>query len=298
LDAVKVESKMGRLAGRELWLATDNSTAAQAFSKGTSKSRNLHDMVTELKLLSLRGNFVLNIFHISGTRMIQIGVDALSRGELHVGALGCSSAAPLHLSPIRRSPPLKNWVQAWTCDDAKITTPESWFHEAQQAGDYSEQYQKSQTWVWDLPPAAAIHALEELGNGRLKRHGVLRGIVLVPQLLQPEWFRRFTRIVDFFFVIPAGAIPEWPQSMHKSLTIGIFLPLLRCKPWSWRHVPFLVPLGRTLSGLYKKGDPSAGIILRKFWHLCGRVAYLPERLVCEVSQASSWARFLGLSAER
>jgi hypothetical protein len=257
-------------------------------------------MVTELKLLSLRGNFVLNSFHISGTRMIQIGVDALSRGELHVGALGasCSSAAPLHLSPIQRSPLLKGWVQSWTCDGAKIATPESWFHEAQQAGDYTELYQKSQTWVWDLPPAAAIHALEELGNGRLKRHGVLRGIVLVPQLLQPEWLRRFTRIVDFYFVIPAGAIPEWPQDMHESLTVGIFLPLLRCKPWSWRCVPFLVPLGRTLSGLYKKGDPSAGIILRKFWHVCGRVAYLPERLVCEVLQAPSWARFLGLSAER
>jgi hypothetical protein len=75
------------LAGRELWLATDNSTAAFAFSKGASKSRKLHKMVTQLQLMALRGNFVLNIFHISGTRMIQIGVDALSRGELHVGAL-------------------------------------------------------------------------------------------------------------------------------------------------------------------------------------------------------------------
>jgi hypothetical protein len=65
-------------------------------------------MVTELKLLAMRGNFELNIFHISGTRMIQIGVDALSRGELHLGALGAndSSAAPYHLSPTQRQPTL------------------------------------------------------------------------------------------------------------------------------------------------------------------------------------------------
>jgi hypothetical protein len=300
LDAVQVESDAGRLVGRELWLATDNSTAAFAFSKGASKSRKLHEMVTQLRLMALRGNFVLNIFHISGTRMIQIGVDALSRGELHVGALGATetSAAPLHLSPVQRSPQIRTWVESWTEDNAKTATPEDWFHEAQQAGGANQFYQESQTWIWDLPPAAAIHALEELGNGRLKRHGVLRGVVLIPQLLQPEWSRRFTRVVDFYFVIPAGAIPAWPLNMHEPLTVGLFLPLLRHKPWCWRHVPFLVPLGRTLSGLYKAGDPTAGTFLRQFWDVCGRVAYLPERLVCEVLQAPAWARFLSLSAKR
>jgi hypothetical protein len=300
LDAVRVESEQGRLAGRELWLATDNSTAAQAFAKGASKSRRLHKMVTELRMLTLRGNIVLNIFHISGTRMIQIEVDALSRGELHVGALASNetSAAPLHLSPTQRSPALRTWVDAWTNDKAKIATPEDWFHEAQQAGDFTQRHQELQTWVWDLPPAAAIHALEELGNGRLKRHGVLRGVVLVPHLLQPEWTRRFSRVVDFYFVIPAGAIPEWPDHMHEPLTIGIFLPLLRVKPWCWRNVPFLVPLGRALSGLYKEGDPAAGTLLCKFWHVCGRIAYLPERLVWEVLQAPGWTRFLSLSPKR
>jgi hypothetical protein len=224
LDAVQVESDAGRLAGRELWLATDNSTAAFAFSKGASKSRKLYEMVTQLRLMALRGNFVLYIFHISGTRMIQIGVDALSRGELHVGALRATetSAAPLHLSPIQGSPPIRTWVESWTKDNAKIATPEDWVHEAQQAGGANQLYQESQTWVWDLPPAAAIHALEELGNGRLKRHGVLRGVVLIPQLLQPEWSRRFTRVVDFYFVIPAGAIPAWPLNMHEPLTVGLF----------------------------------------------------------------------------
>jgi hypothetical protein len=87
VDAVRHECAIGRLAGRELWLATDNSTAAAAYHHGASTSRALHDLVTELRLLALRGICVVNIFHISGTRMIEVGVDALSRGELHLGEL-------------------------------------------------------------------------------------------------------------------------------------------------------------------------------------------------------------------
>jgi hypothetical protein len=67
VDSVKQERKTGRLAGRELWLATDNSTAAAAYHHGASTSRALHELVTELRSLALRGNFVVNIFHISGT---------------------------------------------------------------------------------------------------------------------------------------------------------------------------------------------------------------------------------------
>jgi hypothetical protein len=97
LDALQLEVKLGRLVGRELWLATDNSTAASAYFKGASGSRALHEMVTELRELTLKGNFILHIFHIAGTRMIQIGVDALSRGELHEGAL---AQAPESVAPL------------------------------------------------------------------------------------------------------------------------------------------------------------------------------------------------------
>jgi hypothetical protein len=58
---------------------------------------------------------------------------------------------------------------------------------------------------------AALIALEELGNARLKRHDSLRGLVLVPSLLRPEWFHCFRWTVDFYFFVPAGSIPtsDW-----------------------------------------------------------------------------------------
>jgi hypothetical protein len=230
--AVRVESERGRLVGQELWLATDNSTAALAYYKGTASSPKLHALMTELRALTLTGNFVLSIFHIARTRMIEIGVDSLSRGEKHVGALAATpqSAAPLHLTPLQQSPTLETWLSTWVEGAFRVASPKDWFQDAQQMGTERPE----ETWVWDLPPGAALTVLEELGTARLKRHERLRGIVIVPQLLQNEWRRRFCRIVDFYFVIPAGAIPEWPVAMHKALTVGLYLPLCRYRPWSWK----------------------------------------------------------------
>jgi hypothetical protein len=300
LDAVKQECKIGRLAGRELWLATDNSTAAAAYHHGASTSRALHELVTELRLLALRGNFVVNIFHISGTRMIEIGVDALSHGEMHLGDLGSIplSAAPLHMSPVQRAPGLAAWVRSWLDSSATIATPSDWFHDAQQWGAQYAEQPVSQSWVWDLPPAAAIHALEELGVARLKRHELLRGVVLIPNLLQHEWHRRFIRVVDVYFQIAPGSIVEWPTSMHEPLTIGLFFPLLRFRPWSWKRVPFMAALGVTLSTMYKVSDPDAGRVLREFWRRALGAPFMPKSLVSELLQGSSWRRFLNLPPKR
>jgi hypothetical protein len=258
VDAGRVEAE-SRLVGRELWLATDNATAASAYYRGAAGSPKLHELVTELRLLTLAGNFVLNVFHIAGTRMIEIGVDGLSRGEKHIGALADmpESAAPLHLSALQRSVSLRSWLTEWLGDSFRVATPKDWFQAAQQIGSDS----RDETWIWDLPPGAALAALEELGLGRRKRHERLRAVVVVPQLLQNEWRRHFCRIVDFYFVIPAGAIPEWPSTMHEALTIGLCLPLCRYRPWSWKRVPFMVPLGIALSKMHKEGDPTTRDLL-------------------------------------
>jgi len=86
--------------------------------------------------------------------------------------------------------------------------------------------------VGSLSPVAAVAALEQLDNERLKCHKTLRGIriVLVPTLLKPEWYRWFRWVVDFWFTIPAGSNPAWPRAMQEPLTIGVYLPLLHHRP--------------------------------------------------------------------
>ena len=82
-------------------------------------------MVTELRLFTIEGNFLLHIYHIAGTRMIASGIDGLSRGELHVSSLETTvqTIMPLHLSPIDRSPLLREWLCEWLDPHFKIAEP-------------------------------------------------------------------------------------------------------------------------------------------------------------------------------
>ena len=277
------------LKGTEVWLFTDNQVAEGVIHHATSHSQSLYELMLELKQISLENGFILKLVHITGTRMIAQGKDGLSRGELHIGALLNKEMinVPLHLDPISRSPKLLQWCQSWSEPNMQAWTPLQWFHDAHQEG----------MGIWSLPPAAALDALEELSVARLVRPSQVTAIVLVPQLLQPEWRRRFVRCVDLYFVIAAGSSDIWPSHMHESLLVGISFPILRHEPWEWKRVPFMVGLGRQLSSLHKDNSVLAGDILHKFWSTRYKMSRLSESMVCKMLHANSWQPFLGLSGE-
>jgi len=63
----------------------------------------LDTMSAELRLLALRYNCILNVVHIVGTKMIQVGIDGLSGDKIHLSVLveaRGSYILPLHLNPI------------------------------------------------------------------------------------------------------------------------------------------------------------------------------------------------------
>ena len=165
MEAIKLEGHLGRLAGYELWVATDNSTAEAAFHKGCSTSEALDEMVLQLLEEGIHGNFIVHLFHIAGTQMIELGIDEASQGKLQLGALLPTQGpaiVPLHLGALEHLNRLLEWVQSWVDTEAKVASPANWFHQAQQVGEYSYPLQ-SQTWIWAPPPAATLDAIEEAG---------------------------------------------------------------------------------------------------------------------------------------
>jgi hypothetical protein len=153
-------------------------------------------------------------------------------------------------------------------------------------------------WVWDLPPGAALDAVEELGLARFKRHDSLIGIVAVPLLIKPEWFRRYVKNVDLYFFIPVGAIAQWPTSMHEGLTVGVYFPLLRSNPWEWSNVSFMGKLGSTLSALYRTDAARAGHLLREFWSARTWIATMPQSMVRRLLLSETWHTLLGVYRKR
>jgi hypothetical protein len=198
---------------------------------------------------------------------------------------------PLHLDPVARSNVFKEWVSSWfelAGTPMRFAQPLDWPYNAHQPGA---------GWVWCLPPAAALYALEELAMVRVKCKEHVRAIVCVPLLLGTEWMRRFVRSVDVYFKVPAGC-SFWPASMHEPLLIGLSLPFLRCEPWCWREANFMVGLGRTLSGLFKKDEHAGRDLLHKFWQATETARDMPPKLVRKLLSASYVHPFLGVASDR
>ena len=60
---------------------TDNLVFERIFNKGTSKSPLLFEIVLRLHQVQMRGEMILHAIHITGTRMIEAGIDGIYRGD-------------------------------------------------------------------------------------------------------------------------------------------------------------------------------------------------------------------------
>ena len=152
---------------------------------------------------------------------------------------------PVDREPILRILTLLTWIQSWISDPFLLAEPSDWFYWAQQTHSTSF-ISQSELWVWSCPPAAALDDLEELVNVRLKRHEILWGIVIIPVVMQPDWFKRFLKVRDIYLFIPAGYIPECSANTHEALKIDLYFPLLRHQPWDCYQVQFMGKLGSML----------------------------------------------------
>ena len=75
------------IGGCRNYLFTDNSTAESAFHCGTSSSRLLFELVRRLRLVEMKYQLKIHLVHIPGTRMIKLGVDGLSQGNMGEGVM-------------------------------------------------------------------------------------------------------------------------------------------------------------------------------------------------------------------
>jgi hypothetical protein len=81
VEFVRELVEKGKYDGFELFIFTHNSTAENAFWKGTSTSRRLYELVLELQCLEHKHGLLLHVIHVSGRRMIAQGRDGLSRAD-------------------------------------------------------------------------------------------------------------------------------------------------------------------------------------------------------------------------
>ena len=78
----------GELKNVEIFVFTDNLVFESVFYKGISNIPLLFELVPRLHRVQMKGEFILHVVHIVGTRMIESGIDGLYRGNNLGGGWG------------------------------------------------------------------------------------------------------------------------------------------------------------------------------------------------------------------
>jgi hypothetical protein len=287
VETVEEEAVAGRLKQSELWLFTDNSTAESCFSRGSSTSRLLHELVLRLRKLEMEMDLKLFLVHVAGTRMIAQGTDGLSRGMMCEGVMAGRDMldyVDIASSSMSRHPAIADFIRAVTgIDSLAPLSVDDWFVGGH--GIVGGTRDKHRVWLpshapngqvywWDPPPVIADIALEEAMTSRHKRSDATH-IFTLPRLFSPAWSRMFHKFADFIVKLPAGST-HWPEGLHEPLYIGIALPYIRYYPWSLRGTPLLVDMDRELREVLGSGEGDGRNILRQLLRLPGRLSSVSE----------------------
>ena len=78
VDSIRHMVGKGRMIETELFVFTDNCVFESVFYKGKLKSTMFFETVLQLHELTVEGVLIMHVVHISGTRMIEAGIDDLS----------------------------------------------------------------------------------------------------------------------------------------------------------------------------------------------------------------------------
>ena len=300
VEALEEEARQGTLEGAEIFMVTDNSTAESAYHRGTSSNRDLFDLVLRLRLLEMNCGVRIWVIHISGSRMIAVGIDGLSHGNLLEGVMAgqsISALVPLSETALARSPEIEGWVQTWMAagNGIQVLTTEDWFDvgHGQGPGALNADGVWSPTEesgalgkLWAPAPAAASVAVEELRKARLKRPHIPH-VFVCPRLLTPMWRKELHKVSDVVFELPAGVLTEWPLGSHEPLLIGVCLPFVLHRPWQLRRQPLLLELERKVRRVWKEKGGTVGPLLRELCQLPRWLDALPPGVVWRLLQGGS-----------
>jgi hypothetical protein len=263
----------GSLGGSEVFLFTDNSTAESVYYKGNSSSKTLFELMLRLRNLEMKGDLVLHVVHVAGTRMQGEGADGASRGDFTTGVMAGDRVldyVPLHKSAMELEPGLKDWLKScWSEElgELKFQEPNDWFKHGYQGDNF----------VWSPAPAAAETASEQMARAIHKSPSSCHMFVC-PRLMTARWRRRVGKLADFKFELGAGC-KVWSQGRHEPLLIFVCLPLSKHRPWKLKGTKLVEGLEGKMRELHKTNFRGRGRILRKLLFRSKWLDSVPEGMV-------------------
>jgi len=93
------------------------------------------------------------------------------------------------------------------------------------------------------------------------------------------------RSVDLILSVPSGH-PAWPTDMHEPLTIAIYFPFLKSKPWQLKGSGKFLNIERQMQSLLTSNPGSERPVLCKFWKLARQLPSMSRNVVLQLLQGS------------
>ena len=256
VGAIEEGVTSGKLHNCEVFLFTDNTVAERAYYGGTSSDKHLFELTLRLRKIVMRGNLILHVIHIAGTRMIRMGIDGLSRGDNHEGVASGRNMVEfmdLHLSAFERSTSLKNWLwETWRSDlwgKLHELKKEEWFTHDNETSDL-------EAVVWTPPPAAADVCVEQLAFWRQHSPYEHVHVFICPRLFTCLWRKQLGKACDVLIEVPLPCLDRvWGTFTHfEPILIGFSFPVFNRPPYQLGLKPELMGLvDKRMSALRK--DP-------------------------------------------
>ena len=246
----------GGLTAAEIFIYTDNFVFESCYYKGYSKtSPELSDVILRLYKAAREGGLTIHVIWIAGTRMKEIGVDGLSRGDMLDGIM--AGMDPLNLVPVaqgagqRSCGAVTKWIRSWWKHAPNPDCVRSWGETALVEVTKDNMFELKDvvgSRLWMLPPAAMETALEMFAEDRVA-HPWNAHVFAVPQLMTHLWRHSLGKDADLSFTVTTGN-HFWARAQHESLLIAVVLPLCHSPahrgPWVLRGSETAVNLARDL----------------------------------------------------
>jgi hypothetical protein len=161
VNNLKRDIQEGKHDGCEVWMVLDNSTWSAVWTKGMSSVPHLFYLALELKVVAYEHGVFIKALHVSGKRMIAIGGDGVSRGDLDAGVmLGYDARLflPLDVSAFDvKDNHLEMWCKSWMGSDySPPLKPRDWFWGGHKAGVH----------VWAPPTWSGPNCTQRTGKSQ------------------------------------------------------------------------------------------------------------------------------------
>ena len=268
VGAIEEGVASGELNDCEVFMFTDNTVAERAYYGGTSSDKHLFTLTLRLRKVVMKGNLILHVIHIAGTRMIKMGIDGLSRGDNHEGVASGKNMVEfmdLHLSAFERSPRLMTWLwNVWRPDlwgKLHALSKEEWFTHDDESRDL-------EAVVWTPPPAAADACVEQMAFWRHQSPFDHVHVFVCPRLFTCLWRKQLGKACDVLMEVPLPCLEGvWGTYTHfEPLLIGFSFPVFNRPPYQLGLKPELMGLvDRRMSALRK--DPKESNFRNLLWEL-------------------------------